>query len=108
MGEIFLRESDWVDTNVPHQLAHHAHMFMLHTSGRDFPFLAQDSVVRDAWMSAMHAAIESVKKCPAIYTFRRGYTDDFTTSVSTDQNESPVTPSTFRFSDINSIWDPPV
>eukprot|EP00731_Ephydatia_muelleri_P029282 Em0020g926a len=113
LGEIFLRENDWVDTNVPPLLAHHPNMFMLHTCGREgggFPFHAEDSVVRDAWMAAIHAAIESVKKCPAVFTFKRSYTtDDYVESKSdsVDQGPSPITPSTFQFSDINNVWDPP-
>ena len=112
-GEIFLHENDWVDTNVPHTLSHHAHIFMLHTSGREgggFPLLAMDSVVRDAWMSAINNAIESVKKCPAVFTFRKNYfMDEFSPSASKGDLEqsllSPPTSSSFRYSD---IWDPPV
>ena len=113
LGEIFLSESDWVDTNIPHIFAHHPNMFMLHTSGREgggFPFLTVDSFVRDSWMAAIHAAIETVKKSPEVFTFRRNYiTDDYigNKSDSMDQGASPITPSTFQFSDIDAIWDLP-
>lgn len=109
LGEIFLTENDWVDTNVPHQLSHHTNMFMLHTAGREgggFPFLAQDSIIRDTWMAAIHSAIESVKKYPAVFTIRKNYiTDDFVPNGA-EQSLSPLTPSTFQFSDIENIWDP--